>query len=85
MTSRVCEHPPSLAVRLILWFACSEPQQRSLGEVEVIDFKVEVKLLRLFLSRPLRGLVVRHVLEAQEEAVWPAQTRESLAGKLSAI
>lgn len=85
MTSRVCQHPPPLVVRLILWFACSETKQFALGDVEVIDFKVEVKLLRLLLSGPLRWLVIRHGLEAQEEAIRPAQTRERLAGKCSAI
>ena len=75
MPRGVREDSPPFA-RLLIGLACSRAEQSSLGKVQVIHLKVEVRLLRLLLSRPPGRSMALDTLEAEEEAVGAAQTRE---------
>ena len=51
--------------RLHVVLAGTDRQYRQFADIKVIDFEVEVLLLRVLLTGPLRGLVVVDALERQ--------------------
>jgi hypothetical protein len=74
MTCGVCADPPAASAEVKQ--RAAQAEDLLLGQVEVRDLEVEVKLLRMRAVRPPRRLVVLHTLECEDQTRSRVERRE---------
>ena len=71
MPGWICEDPRQVAVRLKRRLGCTQLEYLCLGLVQIVDFEVDVKLLRHVLARVSRKVVFPvQVLSGSQTVLW---------------
>ncbi len=69
MTRRIEEDPKRTGFGLDLGLACTQCNDSCFAGIEIVDVEIDVGLLRMLRTRPLRRLMIRGQLKCQRRAV----------------